>query len=234
VTDRDPLQLLGVAVATASAALLVAEPVHAQNPRLLVFVHAALKQRALQTELQNALPGIEVTTVGRIGDFERCLQDGTDAVLAIPPVLTFFKLSVTLKGTHAGNSDEKYSVVGLGTAPNPAHLAIVGALDVLGRDGTTAFARDLLGSSPRVERVSKVEDLLPLLQMQRVDAILLPSRLFSEIKSASRLTLIEKQLSKGVGLPAVASVSAAGAQVAAAIAKMPLGVAQIFGVDSWR
>jgi hypothetical protein len=33
----------------------------------------------------------------------------------------------------------------------------------------------LLGSSPSVKRVTKFEDLLPLLQLEMADAILLPS-----------------------------------------------------------
>jgi len=57
----------------------------------------------------------------------------------------------------------------------------------LGRDGTNAFVRGLVGSNVKVERVAKVEDLLPLLQMQRADAVILPSRMFSEIKSTSSL-----------------------------------------------
>ena len=46
------------------------------EPRLLVFLHVAAKQRAFQTELQAALPGIVVTAVGRTGDFDRALGEG--------------------------------------------------------------------------------------------------------------------------------------------------------------
>jgi hypothetical protein len=226
--------LLGVAGATLVAASLVAETAHALDGRLLVFVHAAVKQRALQTGLQAALGGVEVTAVGRIADFERCLKEGTDAVLAIPPVIVASRLSPSLRGARAGSTEEKYSVVGVGGVPDPDRIASVGALDVLGRDGTNAFVHDLLGAKPRVERVSKVEDLLPLLQMQRVDAVLLPLRLFSEIKSTSKLALTERQLGKSVALPAVASVSAGGGRVVSAVSKMPPDIAKILGVDSWR
>jgi len=227
-------QLLGVAGATLVAASLVAEAARAADGRLLVFVHAAVKQRALQTGLQAALAGVEVTAVGRIADFERCLKEGTDAVLAIPQVILACKLSPSLRGVRAGSTEEKYSIVGVGATPDPASIGSVGALDVLGREGTNAFVRDLLGASPRVERVSKVEDLLPLLQMQRVDAVLLPLRLLSEIKSTSKLALTERQLGKAVGLPAVASASAGGGRVVAAVSKMPPDIAKILGVDSWR
>jgi hypothetical protein len=199
-----------------------------------VFLHVAVKQRALQGELQAALPGIEVTAVGRIGDFERTQKEGVDAVLAVPAVLAAFKLTAKLWGVRAGSIEEKYSLVGVGSEPDPSKITAVGALDLLGRDGTNGFVKGLLGASPRVERVSKVEDLLPLLQMQRVEAVLLPSRLFSDIKSASKLALVQKELSKTVGLPAAAAVTAAGEQIMAEIKRMPTAADKTLGVDSWR
>ncbi len=118
--------------------------------------------------------------------------------------------------------------------PDPEKVATVGALDLLGRDGTTSFVHKLLGAKPKVERVTKVEDLLPLIQMQRADAILLPSRLYADIRGASRLNLAQRELGSKVGLPAVATVGAAGAQVVAAIAKMSASQSRALGVEEWR
>lgn len=225
---------LGAAGALLVATSLATKSAQASTPRLLVFLHVAVKQRALQSALQSGLPGVDVTAVGRIGDFERALKAGTDAVLAAPPVLAAFKLSVRLRGTRGGAADEKYALVGVGAEPVPDRISVLGALDLLGRDGTNGFVRGLLGSLPRIERVSKVEDLLPLLQMQRVDAILLPSRLLVEIRAASKLALVQTELGKSVGLPAVAALTAAGDAVAASIDKMPTALARMLGVESWR
>jgi hypothetical protein len=224
----------GAAAMLLASAMLVSRPARAQSAKLLVFVHTAVKQRALQSQLQGPLPGIEVTAVGRISDFERTLKQGTDAVLALPIVIESFKLSVVLRGHRAGSSQETYSMVAAGTAPDPHQVAAVGALDLLGREGTNNVVKDLLGRTCRVERVSKVEDLLPLLQMQRVEAILLPQRLVSQIKAASKLDLVGTELVKKVPLPAAASVTATGAQVISALGKMPQNVLKILGVDSWR
>lgn len=234
MSDLELGPYIGVSGAVLAAATLLSRPAVAGNPKLLVFLHVAVKQRALQSQLQAALSGIEVTAVGRIGDWERALKEGTDAVVALPPVLSAYKLSPTLRGQRGGAADEKYSLIGVGAAPNPSAVATVGALDLLGRDGTTKFVKDLLGAGPKVERVSKVEDLLPLLQMQRADAVLLPTRLFAEIRSASKLTLATKELGKSIGLPAAASVTPAGAQVVAALSKVAANVSKTLGVDSWR
>lgn len=201
---------------------------------LLVFLHVAVKQRAFQGELEGALGGISVTAVGRIADFDRALKDGQDAVLTLPVVLSAHGLSPKLQGQRGGSAEEKYSLVAVDAAPDPHGVGAVGALDLLGRDGTNNFVQGLLGSKPKVERVTKVEDLLPLLQMQRVDAIVLPSRQFQEIKASSRLNLSHRELGPGVGLPAVATVGPAGPQVAAAVSKLPASLAKAIGVDGWR
>jgi len=204
------------------------------DPRLLVFLHVAAKQRAFQTELQAALPGVAVTAVGRTGDFDRALSEGQDAVLTLPVVLAAHGLAPVLRGVRQGSADERYSLVGTEAAPDPGTVTAVGALDLLGRDGMTAFVYTLVGRHPKVERVTKVEDLLPLLQMQRVEAILLPSRLLSEVKMASRLNLASRELTAPVGLPTVARLGESGVQVMSAIKRLPNGITRAFGVEEWR
>ncbi|HEV8551664.1 MAG TPA: hypothetical protein VGQ57_21595 [Polyangiaceae bacterium] len=222
------------ALAVLAAGGLLARKAEARTGKLLVFLHVALKQRAFESELQAALPNLEVRAVGRLGDFERGLEEGQDAVLSLPALLTSHGLVGKLQGMRGGSPEEKYSLVGAGAQPDPARVAAVGALDLLGRDGTNAFVYTLLGSKPKVERVTKFEDLLPLIQMQKVDAILLPTRLLPDVQAASRLSLTQRELTNLVKLPAVASVGAGGAEVLAAIAHLPAKVSRTLGVDEWR
>jgi hypothetical protein len=203
-------------------------------PKLLVFLHVAVKQRAFQGELQAALNGIDVTAVGRIGDFDRALQEGPDAVLTLPVVLSARGLSANLHGRHQGATDEAYALVGADSAPDPAKIQSVGALDLLGRDGTDAFVSGILHARPKVERVTKVEDLLPLLQMQRVDAILLAARFVTELRKASRMSLTQRELATKVELPAAANLGAGGAQILGALSHLPAQLSNAVGVDEWR
>jgi hypothetical protein len=222
------------ALAVLAASELFARRAEARAGKLLVFLHVALKQRAFESELQAALPGLEVRAVGRVGDFERGLEEGQDAVLSLPDLLTMHGLVGRLQGLRGGASEEKYSLVGAGSAPDPKRVAAVGALDLLGREGTNAFVHGLLGSKPKVERVTKFEDLLPLIQMQKVDGILLPTRLLPDVQAASRLTLNQRELAKLVKLPAVASVGAGGTEVMAAVARLPVKVSRTLGVEEWH
>jgi hypothetical protein len=204
------------------------------EPRLLVFLHAALKQRAFQSQLQGALPGVAVTAVGRTADFERGLAEQPDAVLTLPMVLAAHHLTPILQGLRKGAPDETYVLAGVDAAPDPARVATVGVIDLLGRDGMTAWVTTLLGTHPKIERVTKVEDLLPLLQLQRVEAILLPARLLPEVGAPSRLTLVPRGVAQRIGLPALASLGAGGDRVAQVVRHLPAGVAGELGVSEWR
>ena len=214
--------------------LLASRTSQAQAPKLLVYLHVSLKQRAFQGLLQSALPGVDVTAVGRISDFDRALTETPDAVLTLPLVLSAKNMHAQLQGVRAGSVEEKYALVAADAAPDPARVKAVGALDVLGREGTNVFVNRMLGVTAKVERVTKVEDLLPLLQMQRVDAILIPQRLLSDVKSASRINLVARELPKQIALPAVASLGSAGPSITVGIARLPLNLAQTMGVDTWR
>lgn len=202
--------------------------------KLLVYLHVAVKQRAFQSLLGAGLPGVAITAVGRVADFERALQDGPDGVLTLPVVLAAQNLTPALRGKAHGSFEERYALVGTGAPPEPNHVAAVGALDLLGRDGTTRFVRRLVGAQAHVERVNKIEDLLPLLQMQLVNAVLLPARLVADLRAASRLTLSVRELETTVGLPAVASTGPAGAAVLSAVGKMPKDVSKLLGVEEWH
>lgn len=231
-------RLLGTVAARLAAVgattLLASGLAQAAEAKLVVFVHVAAKQRAFQDELQAAVSGIAVTAVGRISDFDRALQDGQDAALTLPLILAAHGLSADLRGMRQGSPDEKYALVGADVVPDPGAVKAVGALDLLGRDGTIAFIQGLVGGQPKVERVIKVEDLLALLQMQRVDAIVLPTRLFNELKAVSRMNLAKRELATAIGLPAVAKLGPAGAQVLSAMSRLPSSILKTLGVDTWR
>lgn len=221
------------ALAAGALALLHAGQAAARSARLLAFVQTSIKQRALQQLLQDALPGLTVTTVGRVADFERALAEGQDAVLTLPIVMHARGIAPQVLGRRGGSSEETYSLVGANGAPAVGNLRTVGAIDMLDRAGTNALIQRLVGRAVKVERVTKVEDLLPLLQLSRADAVVLPARLFGDLKATSSLALEQRELPARLGLPALASVGPAGAEAVAQASKLTGKAAQLLGVDSW-
>jgi hypothetical protein len=220
--------------AVIGAVLLHSGVARAARGRLVVFVQTAIKQRALQTLLQAALPDLTVIAVGRVADFDRALEEAPDAVLTLPIVLEARGMSPQVRGWRNGAAEEPYALVGVDAPPNPATVKTVGAVDLLGREGTDVFVRGLVGSSVKVERVTKVEDLLPLLQMQRADAVLIPSRMYPDLASTSTLRLGQHELPTRVGLPAITGLGGGGGQAVERVSRLGGEAARTLGTDSWR
>ena len=99
--------------------LLASRTSQAQSPKLLVYLHVSLKQRAFQGLFQSALPGVDVTAVGRISDFDRAMSDAPDAVLTLPLVLSAKNLHAQLQGLRAGSAEEEYPRWSPRTRPRP-------------------------------------------------------------------------------------------------------------------
>jgi hypothetical protein len=225
---------LSLALRQAVLAFFFTRSANAGSPKLLVFVQTVIKQRALQLLLQDALPGLEVTAVGRVADFERGLEEGQDAVLTLPAVMQTHGIAPQVRGRKAGAVDEPYSLVAVDATPSIASLKTVGAIEMLDRAGTNALVRDVVGKQVKVERVAKVEDLLPLLQLSRADAVLLPSRMIADIKKTSSLNLASLELPKQLGLPALAAIGGAGKLAVLQAGKLSGRPAELLGVDSWQ
>lgn len=202
--------------------------------RLLVYLHLVMKQRALQGLLQQVLPGVEVTAVGRLADLERTLQAGQDAVLALPLVLNAKGLAPALSGIRAGANDERYVLAAADKRVAPTLVNSVGALDLLGRRETSEFIHQLVGARPKVERVTKVEDFLPLLQMQRAECICLAERLLEELAPMTRMQLVAHPLERRVGLPALAATGPRGAEIVQAVRGLRRDVNASLGVEGWQ
>ena len=210
-----------------------------ERPRLIVYLHTEVKSRALEVVLTRQMPGIEVTVCGRYRDFTRELSKSHDAALALEPVLQANALTGDLRGIRGGRDTEPYVLLSSEGTIDAARFPslVLGAVDVLGREGTTELVKSLLGleTAPEIKFVIKSEDLLPLLQFQSANAVLLPEREAVRTKTLTKLDLQITPLGTRVGLPAVAFRSDAGRQL---IRPLVLGLDSAtngkLGVDSWR
>lgn len=210
-------------------------PLRAQaRPRLLVFVPAEIPSLYLQNLLHGAIAGAEITVFGRFRDFETGLGSKPDAVLALQPVLQAKGLPSTVIGTNQGSSSEPYVLIASGKQVTPDKVTSVGAVDLVGRQGMKDLVARLLGTTARVERVTKLEDLLPLLQFGSVEAVLLPERLVESFRSRSKLDLRASRVPGRVGLPALAILSSAGAPLADSVKALSPSISQQMGVQTWQ
>ena len=209
------------------------------RPTLYVFLHTDVKSTVLEKALQSSLPDLGVTVFGRFRDFEQALSaHPPDAVLALQPLLEARKLSATLRGVGQGRDVEPYLLMSVGN-PLAGSLAgrTIGVVDLLGRTDTQTFVLALLKApDSRLKLVTKLEDLLSLLQFAAADAILVPARIVKAFTERSRLPLQVRALPDVVvGRASVAVLTpAARATVVRGIERLDVATNQLMGVESWR
>jgi hypothetical protein len=188
---------------------------------------------SFQKLLAQAMPGIQVVAFGRHRDFETGLAESPDGVLTLEPILRAKQLRPTVVGSNPSGSTERYALISVGQPVEPGSVTSVGAVDILGRQGMKEFVAALLGASPKIEPVTKVEDLLPLLQLASVDAVLAPERLVRAFQTKSKLDLRATRVPGAVGLPALSITTAAGAVLASGIKRLGPQVSAEMGVTRW-
>jgi len=230
------------------AALTLGLPVRVRaddsRPTLFVFLQLDLKSNALEQALQKGLPGLAVTVFGRLRDFQDSIATkNPDAIIAIAPLLEQAQAKPALLGLRGGKEWEPYLLVMTGAAAGaagPANPSLagktVGIVDLLGRDGTQAFAAAAVGTPDvKIKRVAKIEDLLPLLEFSAADAVLIPSSAVKRFTERTRLAMAVRELPNArVGLPAMAVRNdKARAMIVPAIQKLDAETRSLLGIDSW-
>ncbi len=228
--------MLWLALATPT---LAAAQAPATRPNLYVYLHTDAKSANLESGLREKLPAVNVTVFGRFRDFEEAMTTARpDALLALRALVLSQNLTVSLQGVRGNQDWEPYALLSTG-APMADPLAgkAIGVVDLLGRRGTQDFVAELLGTPDvKLKRVTKLEDLLPLLQVSAADAILISVAEVKSLTERSRLPLARRDLPNGkVGLAAVAVLNPAVRDVVVkAITSLDAESNRTLGVERWR
>jgi hypothetical protein len=207
------------------------------SARVYVFVTASVRPHVLQRMLEDEMPNVAVSVFGRVGDFTNALAEAPpDAALAIAPVLIALGYQPALQGTWSGSSVEQYLVLSEAELrPENLNDLTLGCVDVVGRKKLPEFVAAVLGLSklPEVQRVTKVEDLLRLLQFKRADAVLLPERHLDEIREVTKMNVkITRPLGAKVLRTAIAFPGGRH-PVESVLRGLSKKVLQQLGVDTW-
>ncbi|KYF83721.1 hypothetical protein BE20_21620 [Sorangium cellulosum] len=236
---RAPAALLAAALLLGSCLLLLSSPLTA-GPEATLYVYAVtpLRARALEQKIEDAMPGVDVTVFGKLSDFKTALEvSPPNAALSPRPVLTSLNRGVDLQGLRAGSDAEQYLLVSTKLLARDMLSSFrYGIVDLVERKSLPRFVAGLLGvnDAPEVQRVTKIEDLLQLLQFQTADAVLLPERFRADFESKSKMSFTILSLSTAkVGLVAVTFLSERQS-IEGAIRRLPKHVLADLGVDEWR
>jgi hypothetical protein len=210
----------------------------AGKPVVHIFLQLDAKSAALEKMLQQQLPNLGVTVFSRYRDLEDAsVTAKPDGLVAITPVLQQRGKKPVLQGTRGGKDLESYVLVSVGTVLDGSLAGkTIGAVDVMGRDGTQSFVAGLLKANDvKVKRVAKTEDLLPLLEFSAADGILIPSAALGRLTERTRLAIKSKEVPGGpVGLPALAIFNEANKDaITKALSAMDAATKKTLGIDAW-
>jgi hypothetical protein len=208
------------------------------RPTLYVYLHRDIKSASLEKSLRDQLPALAVTAFGRFRDFDEAVgARRPDAVLALQPLLASYNVPVLLQGRRAGQDWEPYVLLAREVLDGPIKGKLIGVVDLLGREGTQDFVSKLLGTADiKLKRVTKMEDLLPLLQFAAADAVLIAAAEVKSLSERSRLTLRVRDLPDArVGLPAVGIFNTrVQGLVLQQIRQLEAETSRSLGVEQWR
>ncbi len=206
-----------------------------------VYLPTTDRPRAVQDGLSGAYPNVSFVVFGRFQEFrQRVSHENPDAILTLPLISQEVEgYQTVLQGYAQGQSSQALKLLTVGEQTQIAEEMVVGVVDLLGRRAMQEHTAKMLNlKSVRVRTVTKLEDLLTLLQFQDVDAILVQSSTVPFFINRSRLDLHAHALNQSrLGLPSIAirvSGSGTGKRVKEAFVPLSSEIQALLGVESWQ
>lgn len=208
--------------------------------KLYVFMAGKSDSDTLKAKLAAQLTGIELFVLDRVRDFKAKVQlEPPDAILSYGPVVQDYRnYPVAISGTFKGKKYEEYFLLSEDhpvSADSLSHIT-VGVLDFMGKKSLTKFVHGRLKATPKLRRVTKFEDLLPLLNLKLADAILVSKRDEKLIRTASKLNLVTTEIAEAkIPLPALGiREGKAAAQLVTAIENLDAETNRQMGIEKWQ
>ncbi len=220
--------------------MLIGAPLFAQQMTLYVFYPSTIRPQTLQQQLNDELPGVTVTVFGRYIDFaEQVKISAPDAILTKPDVIRQFgAYSLKISGIRNGSADEPYILVSekKKTQTEQVGTSRIGVVDFLGRHGMDLLARNIFDTPPRINRVSKIEDLLPLLAFGMADAVFVSVKDADYLASISKMQFLRREINgKKIGIVALGiKKDSTGEKTVRIIKGLSKAICLLFDVEGWR
>lgn len=206
---------------------------------LFVFVPTEIKANIIENKISETCKNIQVTVFGRAKDFHKqVVSNPPSTILSLLPVIQYSKgYSPLLQGTRRGSDSEDYVLVSIDQAigKNDLDKIKIGVLDLLGRRQMNQFVSHLFQEDIKVKRVTKMEDLLPLLSFGSVQGLFISEHIYRKIAPKTELNLVATSLNIRVGIASAAFNSEGDRdEVTNCITKFEDDLNEVLGVESWQ
>jgi len=211
----------------------------ADAAKIYVFYPSMARPNVVQASLGAKAGANEITVFGRLADFTAMMTATPPDVILVPKALAdqYKTFKVFLKGSRGGSSTGDAVLLSTGAAVDPKaaggmNLGIVGILD---RPAMSGYASGLVGGAPKLKIVTKVEDLLPLLQFKSADAVLVGEDQVEDIKGKSAAQIVATTVpgAKWNFIVAAASGDDGAKAVEPVLKAFGSAEKKLLGVDGW-
>lgn len=207
---------------------------------LYVFYPTTMRSQVMEKKLDKACQGVQVTVFGRYKDFKAKVgMDSPDAILTKNPLIKQLGgYSVQRKGVRKGSVSEPYVLLSTDKKVDPGNIAgvSIGVFDILGRKGMKKFVSSYFKGTPRLKRVSKMEDMLQLLTFNMAEAVLIPEIYVKYFREISKLNFAVTPVKKmNIGIIALGVKQGKSAPLTLkGIAGMDNKTKALLEVDNWK
>ncbi len=208
--------------------------------KVYVYYPSLARPLAIQESLARNCPGLEITVFARLADLEAQVAQEKPEILVAPGMVLgpFRGYASRLQGVRNGSTTENFVLLSLEKPVDMGRVSKleIGVVGILERAEMGAFINGLVGGTPRLNRVTKVEDLLPLLIFHSVDAVLVSESNMAELQRKSQEKLTASRLEKGqVTLTALAVREGFDAkEMLMQWRHLDAGSLRMLGVDGWK
>lgn len=208
--------------------------------KLFVCFPSLARPVAIQKVLSQHIQGTEVKVFARLEDFRALVQsERPTAILAQPAVIRAMGgYRTALQGTRKGAPDEPCQLLSIDSGVDPDRMAgiTIGVFGSMERDSLEAFVRRSIPGNPRIRRVTKVEDLLPMLIFHLVTAVLVDRSTIDVFRMKSQANLIAAPLAGCLMEKVVFATreDEGGKDLVRKFGKIRTGDLAVLGVDAWR
>jgi len=209
------------------------------KPIIIVHLPAGARPRAVQRKLNTLITSMDFVVYGRSADFQRALLQGDgDAFLAFRASLEKGKrkVEVALQGVNKGRTWEPYVLIGKGRTQLGDGVSLA-ALDLIGRRLMPTYVQGLLNLErrPSLKVAARVEDLVTLLQINRVQLILARESSIAAILEKTNVELkITKLRGVSFGYPALnIENESMRATILSEFLSMDGEAKRLLGVEEW-
>ncbi|MDJ0836561.1 MAG: hypothetical protein QNK37_08590 [Acidobacteriota bacterium] len=217
-------------------------------PSLYIYLPSNIRPYIIQKRMETACPNLSITVYGHHRELDKAVKNKIpDAILALEPVTSrdhYDMFQPALYGTVGGKRYEELVLVSRDQTVDLTKISElrIGVVDILGRKNMRIMLARMLGAEiPNIKPVSRLEDLLSLLQVREADVILVPEPMVETYyKKRSRLPLRTNPIVGGakMGLAVLAvreDISGTKRGVLMeAFKKMDANMNVILGVEQWE